>query len=117
MKGLYLALVTIGAQFLIMYTILHWNSLTEGVTGMAIEPPQIGPLSFAGTTSFYYLAVGVAAIATYLTRNIIRTIFRTPIPRSTQSIGSKVHQHESLSSKLSARNHSGEKLSKRIKWS
>jgi branched-chain amino acid transport system permease protein len=72
-KGLYLALVTIGAQFLIMYTILHWNSLTEGVTGMAIEPPQIGPLSFAGTTSFYYLAVGVAAIATYLTRNIIRT--------------------------------------------
>jgi branched-chain amino acid transport system permease protein len=72
-KGLYLALVTIGAQFIIMYIILHWNSLTEGVTGIAIEPPRIGPFIFAGTTSFYYLAVGIAAVATYLTRNIIRT--------------------------------------------
>jgi branched-chain amino acid transport system permease protein len=72
-KGLYLALVTIGAQFIIMYVLLHWNALTEGVTGIAIQPMQIGPLMLASSQSFYYVVVVVALIATYLVRNIVRT--------------------------------------------
>ena len=72
-KGLYLALITIGAQFIIMYVLLHWDSLTEGVTGISIQPMQIGPLQLAGSESFYYVAVAMALIAAYLVRNIVRT--------------------------------------------
>lgn len=72
-KGLYLALITIGAQFIIMYVLLHWNTLTEGVTGIAIQPMQIGPLQLASSESFYYVAVAMALIAAYLVRNIVRT--------------------------------------------
>lgn len=72
-KGLYLALITIGAQFIIMYVILHWNSLTEGINGIVIEPAKIGPISFSGVKSFYYLAFGMAAAATFFIKNIVRT--------------------------------------------
>jgi branched-chain amino acid transport system permease protein len=72
-KGLYLALITIGAQFIIMYTILHWNSLTGGVSGIAIVPAQIGPIVFDQTGTFYYLALGMAAVTTFFVKNITRT--------------------------------------------
>ena len=72
-KGLYLALITIGAQFIIMYVILHWNSLTGGVSGLAIMPAQIGPIVFDTTKTFYYLAMFMAAAVTFLVKNIVRT--------------------------------------------
>ncbi len=72
-KGLYLALVSIGAQFIIMYVLLHWKSLTGGVHGIFIEPLRLGPIEFIGDSSFYYVAVGMACLVTYFTKNIVRT--------------------------------------------
>lgn len=71
-KGLYLFLVSIAAQFIIMYVILHWPSLTGGVTGIHVPPPEIGSLTF-GTTEFYYLALAVAGLTTFFVKNIVRT--------------------------------------------
>jgi len=72
-KGLYLALVSIGAQFIIMYVLLHWESLTGGVHGIFIEPLKLGPIEFIGDSSFYYVAMGMACLVTYFTKNIVRT--------------------------------------------
>ncbi|MBE9570403.1 MAG: branched-chain amino acid ABC transporter permease [Proteobacteria bacterium] len=72
-KGLYLALISIGAQFIIMYTLLHWNALTDGVIGIAIMPARIGPIVFDVPETFYYLAIFMAAAVTYLVKNIVRT--------------------------------------------
>jgi branched-chain amino acid transport system permease protein len=72
-KGLYLALVSIGAQFIIMYVLLHWKSLTGGVHGIFIEPLTLGPVDFIRDKQFYYVAFGTAALVTALTKNIIRT--------------------------------------------
>jgi len=72
-KGLYLALISIGAQFIIMYTLLHWKSLTGGVHGISIETLKFGSIEFGGDKSFFYIAVGTACLATYLVKNIVRT--------------------------------------------
>ena len=72
-KGLYLALVSIGAQFIIMYVLLHWKSLTGGVHGIFIEPLTLGSIDFIEDKSFYLIAVGMAALVTYFTKNIART--------------------------------------------
>ena len=72
-KGLYLALISIGAQFIIIYILLHWNTLTDGVSGIAIMPAGIGPIVFDVPETFYYLAIFMAAAVTYLVKNIVRT--------------------------------------------
>lgn len=72
-KGLYLALVTIAAQFIIMWMILHLKGLTGGVTGIAIPPPEIGSFVFGTTMSYYYLAGIVAVLTTFFIKNIVRT--------------------------------------------
>lgn len=71
-KGLYLALVSIGAQFIIIFIIFHWKTFTHGVSGIFIEPPHIGPIVFVGK-NFYYLVVVAAGVTTYLVKNIVRT--------------------------------------------
>lgn len=72
-KGLYLALVSIGAQFIIMYILLHWKSLTGGVHGIFIEPLKLGTVSFISDESYYYIAVGMACLVTFFIKNIVRT--------------------------------------------
>ncbi len=72
-KGLYLALISIGAQFIIMYALLHWKSLTEGVHGISIETLKIGHIDFVTDKAFYYVAVGMAVLITYFVKNIVRT--------------------------------------------
>lgn len=72
-KGLYLALISIGAQFIIMYVLLHWKSLTGGVHGISIVPLSLGPVDFIMDKSFYYIAIGMACLVTFFVRNIVRT--------------------------------------------
>jgi len=72
-KGLYLALITIGAQFIIMYVLLHWNSLTGGVTGLSITPPNIGSFAFDSNRSLYFLSLVTCIVVVYLARNIARS--------------------------------------------
>ncbi|HEX75679.1 MAG TPA: branched-chain amino acid ABC transporter permease [Dehalococcoidia bacterium] len=71
-KGLYLALVTIGAQLIIIYAIVHMPDLTGGVVGIVIPAPRIGPIDF-GTTEWYYLGLVMAVLATFIVKNIART--------------------------------------------
>lgn len=72
-KGLYLVLISIAAQIIIMYAILHLKGVTGGVTGLRIPPPTIGSFVFGTTASYYYLAGATAAVTTFLIKNIVRT--------------------------------------------
>jgi len=71
-KGFYVALITICAQFLIMWVILHTQPLTGGVTSIMIAPPQIGDLVF-GSTEIYWLCFFMAVLATFFVKNLTRT--------------------------------------------
>jgi branched-chain amino acid transport system permease protein len=57
LRGLYLAIATIAAQFIIEFTIRRWDSLTGGVEGLFVDPGSIGPISFDNHINLYYLTL------------------------------------------------------------
>lgn len=72
LRGLYLAMATIAAQFIIEFTIRRWDKLTGGVEGMYVDPGTLGPLDFSHYIHLYYLTLVLAVAATLVTKNIVR---------------------------------------------
>jgi branched-chain amino acid transport system permease protein len=73
LRGLYLAMATIAAQFIIEFTIRRWDKLTGGVEGMYVDPGNLGPFHFDDRLHLYYLTFILAVAATLATKNIIRS--------------------------------------------
>lgn len=73
LKGLYLAMATLAAHFIIEFTVVHWESVTKGVAGMSIPAAQLGPLVLDSDRSLYYLVFAVAAFAVWFAANLFRT--------------------------------------------
>jgi branched-chain amino acid transport system permease protein len=72
LRGLYLAIATIAAQFIIEFTIRRWDKLTGGVAGMYVDPATLGPLQFNNRIQLYYLTLFLAVAATLVLKNITR---------------------------------------------
>jgi len=72
-KGFYLAISTIAAQFIIIYVINHWTSLTGGFTGISVPPASIGGIVFTSQSSLFYLIMTVTLVMVYLAKNLMRT--------------------------------------------
>jgi len=73
LRGLYLAMATIAAQFIIEFVIRRWDKLTGGVEGMYVDPGTLGSLQFNHHVPLYYLTFVLAVAATVVTKNIIRS--------------------------------------------
>lgn len=70
-KGLYLALATLAAQFIIHYCLVHfWG----GDCGVHASPPSLAGISLASDTSIYYIVVIIALILGLAAQNIARTM-------------------------------------------
>jgi len=69
-KGLYLALATLAAQFIIAFFIT--NVLKAG-SGVAIRPPTLGGITFNTDRSFYYIVIVIAIIFTFFAKSIVRS--------------------------------------------
>ena len=72
-KGFYLAISTIAAQFIIIWVINHWTSLTGGFNGMSVPPATIGGLIFVSQTSQFYLILAITIIVIFAAKNLART--------------------------------------------
>ena len=72
LRGLYLAMATIAAQFIIEFTIRRWDKLTGGVEGMYVDPGSLGPFHFDDHVHLYYLTLILAVTATMVIKNIVR---------------------------------------------
>lgn len=72
LRGLYLAIATIAAQFIIEFTIRRWDKLTGGVEGMYVDPGTLGPFHFDDRLHLYYLTFAITILVTMAARNIIR---------------------------------------------
>jgi branched-chain amino acid transport system permease protein len=70
-KGFYLAISTVAAQFIIIWVINHW-SITGGFVGIAVPPASIGHLTFLHQGSFFYLTFVIVIIVVLLARNLVR---------------------------------------------
>lgn len=73
LRGLYLAMATIAAQFIIEFVIRRWDTLTGGVAGMYVDPGTLGPLQFNNPVDLYYLTFVLAVVTTLVIKNIIRS--------------------------------------------
>jgi len=72
-KGFYLIMATIAAHFIIIWVILQLYGVTGGADGLAVPRPEIGGFVFKSKSSYFYLVMIIACLATYLAKNIIRT--------------------------------------------
>src|SRR5512133_721781 len=73
LKGLYLAVATLAAHFVIEFTASHWESVTGGVNGTSIPAAKLGPLVLAGDRKLFWLAFAVTALLLYFAKNLFRT--------------------------------------------
>ncbi len=72
-KGFYLAITTIAAQFIIVrWVIPHWG-LTGGSAGLVAPPASIFGFVFTSEMSKYYLVLAVAALTILFAKNLART--------------------------------------------
>ncbi len=72
-KGFYLAISTIAAQFIIMWVINHWTTVTGGFNGMVVPIATIGPLEFKSQASHFYLILVIAVGVVFFAKNLART--------------------------------------------
>ena len=72
-KGFYLAITTIAAQFIIIWVINHWSSVTGGFVGIKVPYASIGGYEFRSEASQFYLIMTIAVLCTFFAKNLART--------------------------------------------
>jgi branched-chain amino acid transport system permease protein len=72
-KGFYLAITSIAAQFIILYVINHWTSLTGGFNGISVPYASLGGFQLRSEASQFFLIAGITVICIFLAKNIART--------------------------------------------
>jgi len=71
-KGFYLAITTIAAQFIIIWIINHWSSVTGGFVGISVPYASIGGIEFKDDASQFYLIMGITAVCILFAKNLAR---------------------------------------------
>jgi branched-chain amino acid transport system permease protein len=72
-KGLYLAMATLAAHFIVEFVIVKWESVTGGVTGLTIPTPMLGSFALDNDKKIFYLIYCVVIAAVFFSRNLFRT--------------------------------------------
>ena len=71
-KGFYLAITTIAAQFIIIWVINHLE-ITGGFIGIEVPYASIGGFVFRSEASQFYLIMTIAALCIFFAKNLART--------------------------------------------
>ena len=73
-KGFYLAMATLAAQFIIPALIAHpLEGITNGVRTLVVPAPQIGGMAFTSEQSMFYIIIPLAVLMTFFAKNLVRT--------------------------------------------
>jgi branched-chain amino acid transport system permease protein len=73
LKGLYLAMATLAAHFVVEFVVVHWESVTGGVQGATVMPPRAGALELDSDARIFWLVLPCAAGLLLFARNLFRT--------------------------------------------
>ena len=71
-KGFYLMVATLAFQFIIEYTIIHWESLTRGIRGIELPAPHLFGLSLGKHYAYFYFLFLLAAFFMWGLKNLNR---------------------------------------------
>ena len=72
-KGLYLCMATLAAQFIFEFIFIHWESMTHGTRGINIPAPALGSFALDTEKRFYFLTLVMVVGAVTFARNLIRS--------------------------------------------
>ncbi|MCK4258462.1 MAG: branched-chain amino acid ABC transporter permease [Halanaerobiales bacterium] len=74
LKGIYLAITTLGFSEIIRLTILNWTSLTRGPMGIPGIPfPTLFGFRLTTNTHFYYIILAIAVIMLFATNRVLNS--------------------------------------------
>ncbi len=73
LKGLYLAVATLAAHFVVEFTVVHWESMTGGVHGISIPAAHVPGLELDSDRRLFYLALPVTVGMLLFAKNLFRT--------------------------------------------
>ncbi len=72
-KGFYLAISTIAAQFIIIWVLQNWTSMTGGYNGLNVPAASMGGIVFRSESSQFYLIMVIVVITLFFAKNLSRT--------------------------------------------
>ena len=72
-RGLYLVIATLAAQFLLNFVFVHWQSVTNGDVGLTIQPATVFGYPLNNETRTYYLILACVVFLTAFAWNVIRS--------------------------------------------
>jgi branched-chain amino acid transport system permease protein len=75
LKGLYLTIATLAGQFIIEYTLVHWESVTMGTMGITLPKASLFGLEISGDLGFFYAIFVIFLIMLWMAINLMRTKF------------------------------------------
>jgi branched-chain amino acid transport system permease protein len=73
LKGLYLAVATLAAHYIVEFTVTHWDSMTGGVNGISIPAAHFAGLELSDDRKIYYLIFPIMVGLLFFTKNLFRT--------------------------------------------
>lgn len=72
-KGLYLAIATIAASFILHFVFVHWESVTGGNTGINVAPATVLGMELTTYFQLYWVIMPVTILLVLAAANIFRT--------------------------------------------
>src|SRR5437762_6398337 len=73
LKGLYLAMATLAAHFIVEFAITHWDSVTGGVSGTSVPAPSFFGLTLASDLMLAFLILPACIFHLWFAKNLFRT--------------------------------------------
>jgi branched-chain amino acid transport system permease protein len=74
LKGIFLALITIGFQEIVFLVTLNWTSLTRGPMGIpGIPPPSIGGYGFTSNRDYFYLILALNVFILFIVSRVMNS--------------------------------------------
>jgi branched-chain amino acid transport system permease protein len=72
-RGLYLVIATLAAQFILHFVFVHWQSVTNGDVGLPVAPANVFGFLLNNETRIYYLILAFVVASTWFARNVIKS--------------------------------------------
>lgn len=72
-RGLYLVIATLAAQFILNFVFVHWQSVTNGDVGLTVLPATVFGYPLNNETRIYYLILAVLVFLTIFAVNVINS--------------------------------------------
>ena len=73
LKGLYLAMATLAAHFIVEFVVTHWNAVTGGVNGVSVAAPALFGRALDSDFKLFYLIFPVTCLLVLFAKNLVRT--------------------------------------------